>query len=349
LADARPLASKTLMRAFVIEGPGRTTVMDVPPPSAGPGDVVVDVARVGLCGTDAEFLSGEMAYLHEGKASYPIRIGHEWSGRVVAVGPGVEPSWLGRRVTGDTMIGCGACARCRGGRQHVCADRREIGIRGGFPGALAEQLAVPASALLGLPEQVEDVAGALVEPGGNALRAVDAAELGAGDRLVVVGAGSIGMLAALFARSLGVEVQLVGRSRRSLDFAASLGFGDACPMSEIPSISWDAAIDASNDPAVPARLLDLVEPGKRLVYIGLAGTASPIDTRALVLKDVTAVGILSGSGGLVGAIELYASGQVDPRPLVGATVSLEQVGEVLAGWRPNGAGSGPKVQVDPHG
>ena len=81
--------------------------------------------------------------------------------------------------------------------------------------------------------------------------------------------------------------------------------------------------------------------------IGLAETPSVIDSRTLVLKDVTAVGILSGSAGLASAIELYASGAVDPHPLVAATVGLEQVGLVLAGDRPDGAGPGPKFQVDP--
>ncbi|MFI5200729.1 MAG: zinc-binding dehydrogenase [Candidatus Limnocylindrales bacterium] len=335
------------MRAFRIEAPGRSSVVDVPPPRAEPGSVVVDVARVGLCGTDAEFLSGEMAYLHEGRAHYPLRIGHEWAGTVTELGAGVDPAWLGRRVTGDTMIGCGVCPRCRAGRHNVCANRLEIGIRGGYPGALAEQLAVPAGALLALPDSVDDVAGALVEPGGNSVRAVDAAGVEPGERLLVLGAGSIGLLIALIARTRGVRVQLVGRSARSLDFAASLGFADAGPIESIPDVAWDGAIDASTASTGPGLLLDLVEPGRRVVCIGLAETPSAVDSRTLVLKDVTAVGILSGSAGLGGAIELYASGAVDPRPLVAATVGLEEAGRVLAGNRPAGAGLGPKFQVDP--
>jgi threonine dehydrogenase-like Zn-dependent dehydrogenase len=337
-----------MMRAFVITEPGRSAVVEVEPPRAAPGGVVVEIARVGLCGTDAEFFSGEMAYLGQGHARYPIRIGHEWCGTVADVGAGVDPSWLGRRVTGDTMIGCGTCLRCLDGRQHVCAERREIGIRGGSPGALAEQLALPVSALHALPDSVDDVAGALVEPGGNALRAVDAAVLRPGDRLLVLGAGTIGLLVALLARALGAEIHLVGRSTRSLDFAAGLGFDHASTIDAIPQLAWDAVVDASNDPLLPAQALDLVEPGKRIVYIGLAGTPSPIDTRALVLKDVTAVGVLSGSAGLAGVIDRYASGAVDPRPLVAATVGLEQVGDVLSGRRPVDAGPGPKIHVDPH-
>jgi len=83
------------------------------------------------------------------------------------------------------------------------------------------------------------------------------------------------------------------------------------------------------------------------VYIGIAGTPSLIDTRTLLLKDVTAVGILSASPGLAGTIEQYAAGAVDPRPLVAAIVGLDRVGDVLAGWRPDDAGPGPKIHVDP--
>jgi threonine dehydrogenase-like Zn-dependent dehydrogenase len=103
------------------------------------GQVVVDVEQAGVYGTDAEFFTGRMTYLHTGEASYPVRIGHEWCGVVAQAGDGVDPSWVGQRVTGDTMLGCGHCRRCRGGRQHVCAERFEIGIRNGWPGALAER------------------------------------------------------------------------------------------------------------------------------------------------------------------------------------------------------------------
>jgi threonine dehydrogenase-like Zn-dependent dehydrogenase len=337
------------MRAFVIDGPRRSSVQDVAPPRAEAGQVVVDVARVGLCGTDAEFFSGEMAYLRQGDARYPIRIGHEWCGTVSATGAGVDPAWLGRRVTGDTMIGCGACPRCRDGRHHVCANRLEIGIRGGLPGALAEQVLVPAAALQRLPDSVDDAAGALVEPGGNALRAVRAAELGPGDRLLVVGTGTIGLLAGLFARVRGAEVHLAGRSERSRAFATTLGFRDVWPADAIPGLAWDAVIDASTGELMPALALELVEPGKRIVLIGLAGGPSLVDTRTIVLKDVTVVGILGGSAGLAETIALYASGGVDPRPLVAATVGLERAGDVLAGWRPEGLVAGPKIHVDPRG
>ena len=116
---------------------------------------------------------------------------------------------------------------------------------------------------------------------------------------------------------------------------------------DLPELPFDAIVDASNAPSLPARALELVEPAGRVVYVGLAGSPSTIDTRTLALKDVTAVGILSGSPGLTGAVEQYASGAVDPRPLVAATVGLDGVADILRGRRPDGAGLGPKMHIDP--
>lgn len=334
------------MRTFVVTGPGESGVQHLPEPVAAPGQVVVEIARVGVCGTDVEFFRGDMTYLEQGHAAYPMRLGHEWSGTVITVADDVDGTWVGRRVTGDTMLGCGACARCHAGRQHVCEQRYELGIRGGFAGALAERMAVPASSLHPLPDSVDEVAGALVEPGGNALRAVWASGIEPGEHLLILGPGTIGLLAAMLARAAGVEVHLAGRSARSRAFAARLGFA-VSTLDALPHVPWDGVIDATSSAAMPALAVDLVEPGRRVAYIGLSTTPSLVDSRDLLLKDVTATGILSGSPGLRSTIEQYASGAVDPSRVVAATVGLADVTDVLAGNRPAGSGDGPKFHVDP--
>jgi threonine dehydrogenase-like Zn-dependent dehydrogenase len=335
------------MRAFVITGPGEARVEDVAEPQPRAGEAIVAVERAGVCGTDVELFIGRMSYLHSDLARYPVRIGHEWAGVVCAIGDGVDDSWLGRRVTGDTMLGCGTCARCTGGRQHLCADRYEIGIRGGWPGALAEQLPVPVGALQPLPDNLDPTLGALIEPGGNALRSVRGAELRPGERLLVIGPGTIGLLAAWIAAAQGAEVHLLGRGDESATFARSVGFRYVWDRETLPDLRYDAVIDASNGPGSPALAVELVEPGGRVVYVGLAGEPSLVDSRGIALKDVTVVGVLSASGALAGTAELYASGAVDPRPLVAATVALSDVGAVLAGRRPPEWGGAPKVLVDP--
>ena len=203
----------TTMRAFVVTAPGSAGVHEVDAPVAQPGEVVIDVERVGVCGTDVEFFTGEMAYLHDGHARFPIRLGHEWAGTVSAAGRGRRPGL--DRPAGD--------------RRHHARLRRlpalpgrhtstsaspgtSSGIRGGRPGALAEQLAMPVAALHALPATVDAALGALVEPGGNALRSVRAAGLSPATGCSSSGAGTIGLLVAMFARAAGAEVHLLGRS-----------------------------------------------------------------------------------------------------------------------------------------
>ncbi len=311
---------------------------------------MVDIERAGICGTDAEFYTGEMAYLHQGHANYPLRIGHEWAGRVTAVGEGVDPSWMGKRATSDTMLGCGSCDRCQGGRHHLCESRYEVGIRSGWHGALAEQLVVPSSALHEIPESVSPAAAALIEPGANALRAVTAAALDPGQRLLIFGPGTIGLLAAQFAIARGVEVCIVGVESAGLELAREMGVEEAMLRSELeesPASTFHAVIDATNDAEIPTTTLRWVEPGGRVVLIGLAGRASLIDTREVALHEVTLVGILGGSAGIDETIASYADGRVVPDALVSEVIGLEAVASRLEGVRGPNAGSGPKVQVDP--
>src|SRR5690625_126486 len=183
----RPPDWRSLVRAFVITGPRAAEVREVPVPEPRAGEVVVDVKLAGVCGTDEEFWTGDMAYLHVGHASYPLRPGHEWTGNITELGPGVAADWRGKRVTGDTMLGCGDCARCRADKHHVCSRRFEVGIRGGFPGALAQKIVMPIHALHEIPAAVDDVAAALVEPGGNALRTALACDPQPGKRVLIWG------------------------------------------------------------------------------------------------------------------------------------------------------------------
>jgi threonine dehydrogenase-like Zn-dependent dehydrogenase len=295
-----------------------------------------------------ELFAGSMPYLLEGHEKSPLRPGHEWAGTVSSIGPGVDESWLGARVTGDTMLGCGECARCLRGRHHVCKNRYEIGIRGGWPGALAEQLPVPVTALHRLPDTMSWTTGALVEPAGCALRAVDAANISAGDRVCVWGPGTLGLLILQFATARGALVDVVGIDDARLSLAKQLGAQRAVLHPDLrDDARYEAVIDASTSSEASARAIKQVEPSGRVVLVGLASTPSAIDTRDLVFNDVTIVGILAASAGLDGAIATFGTGAIQTDPLVAATVTLDDVADVLAGRRPENAGPGPKIHVDP--
>ena len=264
------------MRAFVISGPGQGEVREVEPPRAEPGLVVVEVDRVGLCGTDEELFSGGMSYLHTGEAAYPIRPGHEWSGRVVEVGEGVDASWMGARVTADTMLGDGTCHLCRSGRQHLCPERYEIGIRRGWPGALAERLPVPEART---PPPARRSGPAARAPSSNPAEtpsgpcgppACDRASgswCSAPVRSVASSPCSPGRTASRSTWSAGAS----GRRRSP----RSLGFEHVWTDDTIPDLRYDAAVDASSAPQLPARAIELVDPGRRVALIGIAGSRAP--------------------------------------------------------------------------
>ena len=152
--------------------------------------------------------------------------------------------------------------------------------------------------------------------------------------LVITGAGS--------ARVEDVEAPVPGAGQ-----VASFGASGYWTADHPPPGSYDAVIDCTDDHRMPAAALALVEPAGRLVYIGIAGVPSPIDSRDLVLGDMTAVGILGASAGIGPAIEHYADGRVDPSRIVEVTVGLEDAVEALAGKISTGAGT--KIHVDPCG
>lgn len=334
------------MRAFVITGPHEASVQEVQEPEAGPGQVVVEVVRAGVCGTDVEFFTGTMPYLQDGQATYPMRIGHEWCGRVAALGQGVDTSWVGAFVTGDTMLGCGRCDRCRSGKHHVCGERHEVGVRRGWHGALAERLLLPAGALKRLPNGMSPTAAALVEPGGSAVRAIEAAGVRSGSRLCVWGAGTLGLLALQFALAEEVVVDIVDPRPTSRALALELGAREAFSSGEALTAGYDAMIDMSFGSEVPACALERVEPAGRVVLVGLAPAPSMLDTRRAVLRDVTVIGILAASAGLGRAIELLAGGRIRVEPLVAATVGLDEVADVLDGLMASPSGA-PKFLVEP--
>jgi threonine dehydrogenase-like Zn-dependent dehydrogenase len=338
------------MRALRVIAPYTVEIADLPDLVAGPGQLLVGVERAGICGTDVELYTGDMAYYESGRTTYPVQIGHEWTGTVIAVGAGVSERWVGKRVTGDTMLGCGLCARCASGRTHICDERIEIGITDGWGGGLAEQILIPERYAFEIPESISIDAAAMIEPAGNSLRTIEATGLGENQKLLILGSGTIGLLAAQFALARNIEVHIAGERESSLQLARELGVLHTHTITEIQENTareYDAVIDASSSDFMPNLALQKVLPGGRVVLIGLSGTPSLIDTRMQVLQDVTIVGILSASPGLQGAIDYFASGAVNPEPLICEVIGLQEVANRLEGNRGVEAGPGPKIHVDP--
>ena len=338
------------MRVLRVIAPRTALIQEVPYLVPGAGDLLVSVERVGICGTDVELYNGEMAYYQSGRTTYPVQIGHEWTGTVLDVGVGASKSWIGKRVTGDTMLGCGLCARCASGKTYLCDSRIELGITDGWGGALAEQILIPERFAFEIPASISVAAAAMIEPAGNSLRSVEATGLGENQKLLILGSGTIGLLAAQFALAKNIEVHITGERESSLKLANDLGVRYVHRIDQIRDSSsreFDAVIDASSAEYMPPLAIQKVIPGGTVVLIGLSEAPSLIDTRSVVLQDISVVGILSASPGLQGAIDYFASGAVNPEPLIAEIIGLGDVADRLEGRRGTAAGPGPKIHVDP--
>ena len=185
----------------------------------------------------------------------------------------------------------------------------------------------------------------LVEPGGNAWRSASAAQAGPGRRVLVCGPGTIGLLTAAFATAMGAEVHIWALDRDREELAGSFGATGYWTADDPPPVTYDAVVDCTDDHQMPAAALARAEPAGRLVLIGIAGVPSLVDSRDIILGDLTVVGILGASAGLAPAIGYYARGRVDPSRIVQVTVGLDKAAEALAGKVSTGAGT--KIHIDP--
>lgn len=211
------------MKAAVFAGPGRgVRIAEVPDPEAGPGQVLVRVERAGVCGSDISLTRARDTPTLYGPIVDELFVegavlGHEYGGEVIAVGPGVQRLRVGDRVAPMTFAGCGRCGACQAGMPQGCAQAT---IR---MGGYAQYAAVYEHASVKLPEQLSATAGALIEPLATSLRTASIAGIGPDTRVVVLGAGALGLGVVHFAKRLGARVAAVARSRSKAAVAAAMG------------------------------------------------------------------------------------------------------------------------------
>jgi (R,R)-butanediol dehydrogenase / meso-butanediol dehydrogenase / diacetyl reductase len=197
---------------------------DVGPPA--PGEVQLEVAYTGICGTDLHILHGAM----DARVRVPAVLGHEMAGRVAAIGDGVAGWSTGDAATVMPLVSCGACAACRNGASHICHRLVFLGIDA--PGSMQSRWNVPSDVLVPLPEGLSLKTAALAEPTAVAVHDVRRAGLAAGERAVVVGAGPIGLLIANVARSAGAEVVVFEPNERRRGVVDSLGLAAVDPLAQ---------------------------------------------------------------------------------------------------------------------
>jgi alcohol dehydrogenase len=287
----------------------------LPVPARNAGEVHVRVRESGVCDTDLQLARGYMSF-----RGVP---GHEFVGEVIAAD---DATWLGKRVVADINAGCGACDDCRSARGHHCPKRTVLGILG-RSGSFAEIVSVPERCLVEVPASVSDDHAVFAEPLAAALHVLDEVTE-TKPRAIVLGDGKLGQLIARALAGGGVATTLVGRHRRKLDLAASAGI-ETFLDGELPASHRGApvVVEATGSESGLATALELVAPrGTVVLKTTVAGKPS-VDLAPIVIHEIRVVG--SRCGDMARAVEVLASGKVDPLPLVEARYPLERAVEAL--------------------
>jgi 2-desacetyl-2-hydroxyethyl bacteriochlorophyllide A dehydrogenase len=311
-------------------------------PDPGPTEVLLRVSHCGVCGTDLGIVSGAFPV-----PRFPLVIGHECVGTVAAVGAGVSHIEVGQVATVDPIMPCGTCHECRHERPALCENTRELGIH--QAGGMAEFALAPARNVHPLPTTISRVAGALVEPLACAIRGQDRASVQLGETVMVVGAGTQGLLHAMLARLRGAAVVIVcARHRGRRDRARSLGADlvvDADATDSVAEVlaatdgrGADLVVEASGSAGSYENALRLVARGGRLLAYGAVPpparvVLSPFD---IFEREISILGSFGGTGDTwPRALETIATGRIDPTAVVDAEWELSQAPTALEELRTN--------------
>jgi threonine dehydrogenase-like Zn-dependent dehydrogenase len=333
------------MRAFVktAPGPGNMATIDVRLPEAAPGEAIVRIRQSGLCGTDVLLHDG----VYTGRnhpVPCPLIAGHEASGEVVSLGPGVEGLTVGARVAIEAVSGCGTCFHCLRGRYNICQDWHHIGLT--KHGVLAEFAALPSSALIPLPDEVSDDAAAFLEPLATVIHTLERSRPRPGQTAAIIGPGPLGLLhlqalqaAGLgpvlmvgrpgdeprlaLARSLGAETVVVSDGREAVDRALRMSGG----------VGLELVVETAGTGAAIQTAIDLVGGGGTIATLGIAGKVE-IDALSVMRKDLTWIGVVSSvRRHFAEAIRQIQVGKLHPERLITHRLGLEDSLAGLAALR----------------
>jgi 2-desacetyl-2-hydroxyethyl bacteriochlorophyllide A dehydrogenase len=333
------------MKAVVVEKPGVVRVDVVPDPECGPDEVVVKVGACGICGTDIHIIDGEFP-----PTRYPIVIGHEFGGTVVAVGADVEGIRVGDHVGVDPTLNCGACYFCQRGRGNLCERWNAVGV-GSHPGGFAECVAVPARCAYPLPAGMDDKAAALIEPVACVVHGLHLLQPQVGDTFLVYGAGPMGLQNAQVARFNGAGVvAIVDVNPKRQEIARSFGFDVVgASLDEVRHVAprgFDNVIEATGKTKVAELAIEAVIRRGKLLQFGVCppGERAAFDMFKVYNEEITIVGSMAVLNSYGPAIDVLAAGAVDTAKMVTHTFPIDRFAEAVEVVR---RGDGLKVQIDP--
>jgi L-iditol 2-dehydrogenase len=318
------------MRAAFLDAPHRIVIRETPTPTFGDHDVLVRLTSVGLCGSDVHFW--EHGRVGDLVVREPLILGHEAAGVVAAVGAAVDRSRIGERVAIDPQRPCRRCRACLGGRYNLCADMR-------FPsappvhGAFAEYIAAPADLAFPVPAGMTDDEAALLEPLSVGIAAVRKAGVSAGSRVLVTGAGPIGVLTAAAASAFGATEVVVSDplpARREVALAHGATAVVDPAAEELPEERFDALVDASGVPRAIDAGLRALRPGGVAVMVGMGADRVDLDLFRVQSRELRIEGLFRYVDTWPTAIALVASGRVKVSSLVSGVVGLDDLADAMA-------------------
>ncbi|MGW0738070.1 zinc-dependent alcohol dehydrogenase family protein [Streptomyces sp. NPDC002851] len=329
------------MKAAVIESVGKAVVAEVPDPTPGPHDVVVEVAACGICGTDLHILQGEFA------PTLPVVPGHEFAGEVVGLGSEVRELRVGDRVAVDPSLYCFSCRYCRTGHNNLCERWAAIGVS--TAGGAAEYAVAPAANCVRLPDAVRTADAALIEPLSCAVRGYDVLRARLAAHVLIYGSGTMGLMMLELAKRTGAaRVDVVDLNPERLATARQLGVSAAATSADEldrPE-GWDIVVDATGNARAIQDGLGRVAKAGTFLQFGVADYATrvEIDPYRIYNQEITITGSMAVLHSFERAAELFASGALDPDVFISDRMPLGQYPEALERFA---SGVGRKTVVVP--
>jgi len=323
-------------RAAVLHGVGDVRLEDRAVPDPGPGEVLVEVIAVGVCGSDVHYYEHGRIGSHVVQA--PLVLGHEVCGRVVARGPGADRHEDGARVALEPGVPCRRCRECRAGRYNLCAEVRFFGTPP-IDGAFTHFVTIHEDFAFALPDQLSDEAGALMEPLSVGVWACRKAGVSAGDRVLVTGAGPIGLLALQAARAFGAgEVTISDVNPHRLELARRTGATRALDVTREPleeaGLEVDAVIECSGRPDALVAGIAALRPAGTAVVVGMAPDGDATIPLSLIQgRELWLTGTFRYADTYPTAIALAAAGRVDVEAIITGHYGLEDTDAALRSAR----------------
>ncbi len=321
------------MKAAVCTGVGEIHIRDIPEPAPKAGEVLIRVKSVGVCGSDVDGYRGTHPMIE-----FPVVLGHECSGIIAEVGPGVAAARVGEAVTVEPFFTCDQCAFCLEGNYNFCADLKIIGHQ--VQGAFAEFMPIPAKFAHFKPPEVSFDAAAILEPCSGALHAVRRCRIQSGDTVVIIGCGTMGSFALQHCRNLSAQPIVIEplafkrRAARELGAAHVLDPATDDPPAAVREITAgnmaDVVIEAVGERETLAETVGLVKNGGTVMLIGWTGNAAdPFDLTNTTFKELTVLGTLGFCRDFPISMKLLAEGRIDVERIITHRFDLFQVEEAI--------------------